>query len=84
MLNGEQDLNFVETMALYRLFSVGRLNCSGIKPKISVANFLGEGYVLKITKKLATKYCINCVRDFSSERRLRVSEDKNYLTIQIP
>ena len=33
-------LNFVEVMALYRAFSVGRFKCSGANPKVIPAPYL--------------------------------------------
>ncbi|MBT0159492.1 hypothetical protein G4O51_05860 [Candidatus Bathyarchaeota archaeon A05DMB-2] len=75
-------LNFVEAIALYRAFSVGRFKCSGTTPKIIVADYQGEGYVLKI-KKVSTKtICLECIKEFSKKRGLIVTEDKAYMTIQ--
>jgi hypothetical protein len=77
-------LNFVEVMALYRAFSVGRFRCSGVSPKISITDFLSEGYVLKVAKKSVRKYCLDCIRDFSINEGLRLSEDESYLSIHSP
>jgi hypothetical protein len=71
-------------MALYRAFSVGRFRCSGASPKITVADYQSEGYVLKIKKSSREKFCLNCIRDFSKKRGLIVTENGNYLTIQSP
>jgi hypothetical protein len=68
-------------MALYRAFSVGRFRCSGALPKIGIGDFLSEGYVLKVTKNSVNKFCLNCIRDFCIKKRLRITEDANYLTI---
>jgi hypothetical protein len=75
-------LNFVEIMALYRAFSVGLFKCSGALPKIGVADFLSEGYVLKVTKNSAREYCLNCIRDFCSRKGFSLAEDADYLTIR--
>jgi hypothetical protein len=77
-------LNFVEVMALYRAFSVGRFRCSGASPKITIADFQSEGYVLKIPKSHAEKFCLNCIRDFSKNKGLIVNENGDYLTIHSP
>ncbi len=74
-------LNFVEIMALYRAFSVGRFKCPGASPKIMASEFLSEGYVLKIMKASASKFCLNCVREFCVSKGLGFTEDANYLTI---
>ena len=71
-------------MALYRAFSVGRFKCSGALPKIGVTDFLSEGYVLKVTKNSASKFCLNCISDFCVNNRLKVTEDAGYLTISSP
>jgi hypothetical protein len=68
-------------MALYRAFSVGRFKCSGASPKIIVADFQSEGYVLKISKGSAEKFCLGCIRDFSKSKGLIVTENGAYLTI---
>jgi hypothetical protein len=75
-------LNFVEIMALYRAFSVGEFKCSGTSPKIAIADYFSEGYVLKIHQRTTNKYCKNCIRNFFNNRRLCVDEDENYLTIR--
>ena len=74
-------LNFVEVMALYRAFSVGRFKCSGASPKITITDFLGEGYVLKVAKNSASKYCLNCIKEFCADEGLRFDEDAHYLTV---
>jgi|WetSurMetagenome_2_1015567.scaffolds.fasta_scaffold509883_2 hypothetical protein len=79
---GEFGLNFVEIMALSRAFSVGVFKCSKVSPKIIVADILGDGYVLKIPKRSAKKYCLHCVRSFFNNGKLEVTEDKKYLTIR--
>ena len=71
-------------MALYRAFSVGRFKCSGIIPKIVAAEYLGDGYVLKIKKNSTTKFCLNCVEHFFNKKGLRFTQDKNYTIIQSP
>jgi hypothetical protein len=68
-------------MALQRAFSVGRFKCSGISPKINIANFLSEGYVLKVKKNSARKFCLNCIRKFCTTNGLRLTEDADYLTL---
>jgi hypothetical protein len=77
-------LNFVEVMALYRVFSAGRFKCSGASPKVTPAAYLSEGYVLKIKKNLTNKFCLNCIEYFFSNKGLRVTQDENYLTIESP
>jgi hypothetical protein len=71
-------------MALYRIFSVGRFKCSGASPKIGICDLLGEGYVLKVTKNSASKFCLNCIRNFCFSKGLRLTEDADYLTIHSP
>lgn len=78
---GCQVLNFVEVMALYRAFSVGRFNCSRTSPKIGISALLSEGYVLKIAKSSANNFCLNCFRNFCNSKGLRFTEDRNYITI---
>ena len=68
-------------MALYRAFSVGRFKCSGASPKIALSDFLSEGYVLKVTKNSASKFCLNCIKAFCNNKGLRFVEDADYLTI---
>jgi hypothetical protein len=68
-------------MALYRAFSVGRFKCSGTSPKISIGDYLSEGYVLKVTKTSANKFCLNCIREFCVSKGLGFTEDADYLTI---
>ncbi len=77
-------LNFVEAMALSRAFSVGRFKCSKAKPKITIGEYLNDGYSLAIDKKVASKFCLSCIKDFTSERGLRTTENQNYLIIQSP
>jgi len=77
-------LNFVEAMALHRAFSVGLFKCSGASPKIMAAEYLSDGYVLKIKKNLTKKLCLSCIEYFFSNQGLRVTQDENYLTIQSP
>jgi hypothetical protein len=69
-------------MALYRAFSVGRFKCAGVSPKISVADFPSEGYALVIRKESAKKFCLHCIKDFTANKRFRVTENESYLTIQ--
>ena len=69
-------------MALYRAFSVGRFKCSGATPKIIVADYQGEGYVLKIKRASTETICLKCIKDFSKKRGFIVTEDKAYITIQ--
>jgi hypothetical protein len=71
-------------MALYRAITVGRFKCSCAAPKITVGEFLGEGYVLTIKKNSANKFCLNCIRYFFSKGKLKITEDENYLTIRSP
>jgi hypothetical protein len=75
-------LNFVEIMALYRAFSVGRFKCSGALPKIGVADLLCDGYVLKVMKNSARTFCLNCIRDFCFRKGFSLAEDADYLTIR--
>jgi len=75
-------LNFVETMAMQRLFLVGRFKCSNITPKITIGNFLGDGYVVVIRKDTTKNFCIQCVKQyFSNKKGLNATESKKYLTI---
>jgi hypothetical protein len=69
-------------MALNRAFMVGKFKCSGASPKIMVADYLNEGYVLKIPQLRINKYCKNCIRNFFSNGRLSVEEDDRYLTLR--
>lgn len=69
-------------MTLYRAFSVGPFKCSDISPKISVADYLSDGYVLKISKKQEKKFCIACARGLLTKQGFKITEDKKYLTIQ--
>ena len=62
-------------MALSRAFSVDRFS------KIGIADFLSEGYVLKVKKNSARKFCLNCIRNFCASEGLRLTEDADYLTI---
>jgi hypothetical protein len=84
LFSGECYLNFVEVMALYRAFSVGRFKCACTSPKITVADFQSEGYVLKIPKSPAEKFCLSCIKDFSKNKGLIVTENGKYLTIHSP
>ncbi len=71
-------------MTLNRAFSVGRFKCSGVSPKIAPADFLNEGYVVKIPKISTRKYCISCIKNFFDNGKLQMVEDENYLTIKTP
>ena len=78
-------MNFVETMALYRAFSVGRFRCSRLKSKVSIVTaYPSEGYHLTIKKDPAKAWCLGCIRYFGASRGLLVAEDENYLTISSP
>jgi hypothetical protein len=77
-------LNFVEVMALYRAFSVGRFKCSGATPKVIPATYLSDGYALTIKKNLTKERCFSCIEYFFSSKGLRVTQNENYLTIQSP
>jgi hypothetical protein len=75
-------LNFVEIMAMQRLFTVGRLKCSEIAPKITIGQFFGAGYVLAIKKANSHKHCLGCVKMYFAQKEgLQIVEDKDYLTI---
>ena len=76
-------VNFVETMALSRTFSVGRFRCSKVKPKINIAEYLTDGYTLEIPKNSTTKFCVGCIKDyFGNKKGLLVTENENYLSIK--
>jgi hypothetical protein len=77
-------LNFVETMSLYRAFSVGCFKCTKIKPTISPAEVLTEGYSLIIKKDAMRKFCLGCVRNFTTSKDFRVTEDEHFFTIHKP
>jgi hypothetical protein len=77
-------MNFVEAMALYRAFSVGLFKCSGASPKIMPAEYLSDGYNIKIEKNLPKKLCYDCIGYFFGNKGLRVTQDEKYLTIQSP
>jgi hypothetical protein len=81
MSKGVIPLNFVEIMALQRAFSIGHFKCSGISPKICVADYLGDGYVLRIKKGPVNKFCFNCIEDFCTEKGLHICMYGDYLTI---
>ena len=71
-------------VTLYRAFSVGRFKCSGIVPKINAADYLSDGYALKIAKESTRKFCIGCVKEFTKDKGFRVKEDEDYLTVSAP
>ncbi len=75
-------MNFVEVMALSRAFSVGRFKCSRATPKITIGEYLNDGYSIAIDKVATNKFCLGCIRNFTSERGLRMSENKKYLVIR--
>jgi len=77
-------LNFVEVMALYRAFSVGRFKCSGANPKVISAPYLSDCYALTFKKNLIKERCHNCIEYFFSNKGLRVTQNDNYLVIQSP
>ncbi len=78
-------LNFVEVMALQRMFSVGRFKCSGPSAMVAKAEFPREGYVLLIKKKMSGRFCLGCVRDFVAKKpALRLAENEDYLTVYSP
>jgi hypothetical protein len=56
----------------------------GASPKIMPAEYLRDGYLLKIKKNLTKKLCLSCIEYFFSNQGLRVTQDENYLTIQSP
>jgi len=74
-------LNFVETMALYRAFSVGRFKCSGASLVVSNADFPSGGYSIVVRKDPAKKFCLRCIKDFVATRALNATENEKYLTI---
>ena len=74
-------LNFVEIMALYRAFSVGRFRCSGASVVVSSADFPSKGYALIVRKDSAKKFCLGCIKDFVAKRALEATENGQYLTI---
>jgi len=70
-------------MSLYKAVSTVLFKCLGEPPKISVVDNQKQGYVLKIRKNSAKKcghYC--CIRNFSKNCNIQVTEDERYLTIQ--
>jgi hypothetical protein len=71
-------------MALFRIFSVGGLRCSGVSPMISVAEYPSEGYVLMINKKSARKFCLDCIKAILENGGCQVTENGNSITIQSP
>jgi hypothetical protein len=71
-------------VTLYRAFSVGRFKCSGIVPKISVAEYLTDGYALAIAKDSTKTFCLGCVKNFTMGKGFRVTEDEKFLTICAP
>jgi hypothetical protein len=73
-------LNFVEAMALYRAFKVGRFRCVGTKPVIMVGDFPSQGYTLVIRKESAKKFCLSCAKTYYTDKGLNVREDEKYLT----
>jgi hypothetical protein len=75
-------MNFTQTIALHRRVSATLFKCLNETPKISVVDNQKQGYVLKIKKK-SVKKCCNycCVRVFSKENNVQVTEDDNYFTI---
>ena len=84
--NGCNERNFVETISLYRIIisSLPR-RCLGESPKICVVDKQSEGYELKIKKCITKKCCTGCcLKNFSVNNNLRLTEDKNYLTIHSP
>jgi hypothetical protein len=74
-------VNFVEIMALYRAFSVGRFRCVGAKPVIMVGDFPSQGYTLVIRKESAKKFCLSCAKRYYTDKGLNIREDEKYLTI---
>ena len=75
-------MNFVEAMALYRAFSVGRFKCLCASPAVVAADFPSRGYALVIRKELVKKFCVNCAKDYFLNKGLQVLENKKFLTIQ--
>jgi RNase P subunit RPR2 len=71
-------------VTLYRAFSVGRFKCSRIVPKISVAEYLTDGYALVIAKDSTRMFCLGCVKKFTLGKGFRVTEDEKYLTVYAP
>jgi hypothetical protein len=74
-------VNFVETMALYRAFKVGRFRCIGATPVIMVADFPSQDYTLVIRKESAKKFCLSCAKSYYTDKGLHIMEDEKYLTI---
>jgi hypothetical protein len=75
-------VNFVETMALFRAFSVGRFKCLCRSPAVVAADFPSRGYALVIRKELAKKFCIDCAKNYFLNKGLQVLENDKFLTIQ--
>jgi hypothetical protein len=77
-------LNFGQVMALQRAFLYGRFKCSGAVPKVSVAEYLTDGYALVIGKASTKRFCLGCFKNFFKNKGFRVTENENYLTINSP
>ena len=77
-------VNFVETMALYRAFKVGRFKCLCASPVVMPADFPSQDYALVIRKEPAIKFCLNCTKNYFVKKGLKVVENKKFLTIQSP
>ncbi len=75
-------LNFVEVMALQRMFSVGRFKCSGASAMVTTANFPHQGYDLMVRKNGTRKRCFGCFREFIKQKpALKMTESVDQLTI---
>ena len=64
---------------------IGSPRMYGESPKILIVDNQNKGYELKIKKCVTKKCCIGCcLKRFSVDNNLRLTEDKNYLTIYSP
>ncbi|TRO51114.1 hypothetical protein E2P63_05265 [Candidatus Bathyarchaeota archaeon] len=77
-------MNFVETMALYRAFTVGRFKCLSATPAVMAADFPSLGYALVIRKESIKKFCLDCAKNYFVKKGLKVAENEKFLTIQSP
>ncbi len=71
-------------MALHRVFSYGRFNCSSASPKVSVVDYQNEGYALVVRKDTTKQYCLRCMKKFVAAKGLMTMENDKYLTIHSP
>ncbi len=75
-------MNFVEVMALQRMFSVGRFTCARASTMVTTADFPRQGYNLMVRKSGTRKRCFGCIKEFIKLKpALKMVEDPDYFTI---